>query len=634
MKTKNKNLISCIVLSCNSNIGKGNSVFHCLCSIFNQAYDDVAEIILVENSYKKNVNVDKIKNKIDQWNKKRKIPFKFKIINNTLSLGRGMARNVGAEEASGNIFIFIDDDTIILDKTAFLKIYKLSQKFDYGYGSKRLWTIKSSFQKHSSIILKRMEVDDFNLLRKTSSKLKELPCREEAKNKDLLTRTFIGNFGFCSKNAFNKSGGFLNLKHYGFEDDYLMFQLFKNNYKFVLMDDISVVHINHEVKNEGTRNLIDYFLKLTEDNYYWFHAGETFSNKNTGRNKILEKLEALHYDYRIEKSYIDYLKSFPLNLSALDKFKMDYWKKYYLFSKIDFVRLVFLLQSSKSINDFVEKSSADFDNLAPIIKASIENNIISININGKIKKLFNFYFTRPYHLYTLRHKKFINPNKKLNQFPCDSRSVDKRYEFLKSRYPFAEYLRFAIIGDDDLLSLKFVNDYWAFPIILEKDKRIINIIKDVKNHFKIIDTDIKFIDKEEKLPLIQTFITDPPYTLNGAMAFIYTGLKMLDNNLNEKEFYVVLNPTILGKNIFILQNILFKSNIYLKEIVKNFSQYELPHKYKERTRANKFLQTHKVKSQSLSYSSSSDLYIFTTIKPNLKIIKNKIDFNKLYNHYL
>ena len=206
--------------------------------------------------------------------------------------------------------------------------------------------------------------------------------------------------------------------------------------------------------------------------------------------------------------------------------------------------------------------------------------------------------------------------------------------FLKSRYPFAEYLRFAIIGDDDLLSLKFVNDYWAFPIILEKDKRIINIIKDVKNHFRIIDIDIKFIEKEEKLPSIQTFITDPPYTLNGAMAFIYTGLKMFGNNLNEKEFYVILNPTMLGKNIFILQNVLFKSNVYLKEIVKNFSQYELPYKYKERDRANKFLQIHKIKSQSLNYSSSSDLYIFTTIKPNLKIIKKEIDFNKLYNHYL
>ncbi len=109
---------------------------------------------------------------------------------------------------------------------------------------------------------------------------------------------------------------------------------------------------------------------------------------------------------------------------------------------------------------------------------------------------------------------------------------------------------------------------------------------------------------------------------------------MLDNDFREKEFYVILNPTMMGKNIFILQSILLKSNIYLKEVIKNFSQYKLPHFYDERKRADKFLKIHKIKNNSLSYSSSSNLYIFSVIKPNLKSIKEAIDFNKLYNHYL
>ncbi len=509
IKDKNCNLISCIVLSCNSNIKKGYSIFHCLCSIFNQNYDNAAEVILVENSHKKNVNLNKIKNKINEWNDKRKTPFKFKIINNESSLSRGTARNKGVKAAAGNVLIFIDDDTIILDKKAFFKIHKLSQKFDYGYGAKRFWTNQSLFQKESKIIFKNIENGSNDLLKKISGNSETMLYRDGTTNKKLLTKTFIGNFGFCNKDVFNKSSGFPDFRGYGFEDDYLMFKLFKCGFNFISLKDISVVHVNHKIKKGRTRNLIDYFLKLIENNYYWFHVEKTFFNKISDKSRILEDLKNLHYDYRIEKSYDDYLKLLPLDLLASNKIKTDYWKEHYLCSKIDFARLIFILQNSNNIDDFVKNSFADFDNLAPIITASINNGIVSIENNGRIKKLFNFSFTLPYSLRILKQKISTKPNKNLDQFPCDEQSRDKRYRLFKNRYPFAEYLRFAIIGDDDLLSLKFINDYWAFPIVIEKDKKIINLIKDVKNHFKIINIDIRFIEKEKKLPTVQTFITDP-----------------------------------------------------------------------------------------------------------------------------
>ncbi len=634
IENKKSNLMSCIVLSCNSNIKKGYSVFHCLCSIFNQNYENTAEIILVENSHKKNINLDEIKNKVSLWNSKRKIPFKFKIINNESFVSRGTARNEGVKAASGDVLIFIDDDTIILDEKAFSKIHKLSQEFDYGYGAERLWTNQFLFQKESRVILENLENGNNDLLKKISGIPETISYRGGVTNKNLLAKTFIGNFGFCNRDVFKKSNGFPDFKGYGFEDDYLMFKLFKHDFNLTSLENITVVHVNHKIRKEQTRNLIDYFLKLIENNYYWFYVEKTFSDKIKDKSTILEDLKSLHYDYRIEKSYNDYLKLLPLDLLTSGKAKTDYWKKHYLYSKIDFVRLISVLQNSNNIDDFVKNSFADFDNLAPIVVVSINNGIVSIDNNGRIKKLFNFSFTLPYSSRILKQKISIKPNKKLNQFPCDERSRDRRYRLLKNRYPFAEYLRFAIIGDDDLLSLKFINDYWAFPVVIEKDKRIVNLIKDIKNHFKIFNIDIRFIEKEKRMPTVQTFITDPPYTLNGALAFIYAGLSMLDNSFEEKEFYVILNPTMLGKNIFILQNILLKNNIYLKEVITNFSQYQLPSLYDERKRADKFLKTHKIKNDSLVYSSSSNLYIFSVVRPDLVGIKKSIDFNKLYNHYL
>ncbi|MCX6730064.1 MAG: bis-aminopropyl spermidine synthase family protein [Candidatus Portnoybacteria bacterium] len=514
-------------------------------------------------------------------------------------MSRGTARNEGVKVASGNVLIFIDDDTIILDEKAFSKIHKLSQEFDYGYGAERLWTNQSLFQRESKVILKNLENGNNDLLKKISSIPETISYRGGATNKNLLAKTFIGNFGFCNRDVFQKSNGFPDFKGYGFEDDYLMFKLFKHDFNLTSLKNITVVHVNHKIKKEQTRNLIDYFLKLIENNYYWFHVEKTFSDKINDKSIILEDLKSLHYDYRIEKSYEDYLKLLPLDLLTSSKIKIDYWKEHYQYSKIDFARLILVLQNSNNIDDFVKNSFADFDNLASIVVVSINNGIVSIDNNGKIKKLFNFSFTLPYSSRVLKQKISIEPNKKLNQFPCDERSRDKRYKLLKNRYPFAEYLRFAIIGDDDLLSLKFINDYWAFPVVIEKDKRIINLIKDIKNHFKIFNIDIRFIEKEKIIPTVQTFITDPPYTLNGALAFIHAGLSMLDNSFEEKEFYVILNPL-----------------------------------YDERKRADKFLKTHKIKNDSLVYSSSSNLYIFSVVKPDLVGIKKSIDFNKLYNHYL
>lgn len=347
--------------------------------------------------------------------------------------------------------------------------------------------------------------------------------------------------------------------------------------------------------------------------------------------EVLEK--TLYYDNRIEKLYQEYIKKLPLDLEYSSCKKREYWVKNNLFCKIDLSRIILLLQNSKNLDDFIKKSTADFDNLAQIINLAVKYKIIKISKSGNIYKSFEFHFTqleKPSRKFKLN----LFPKSSLNQFPCNESSRIKRALFLKSRYPFAEYLKFAIIGEDDFLSAEFVNDCWAWPIIIEKDKRILNIIKKISSRFEIIEDDVCNFPHLKELPEIQTFITDPPYTLNGSLSFIYAGLKMLKKGLDVKEFYVILNPTIMGKHFFTVQKVLSESNIYLTETINNFSQYKLPDNFQEKKRAVKFLKKMGLNNNSLIYSSSSNMYIFKTISPNLTKLKKQIGFNKIYQHYL
>lgn len=221
----------------------------------------------------------------------------------------------------------------------------------------------------------------------------------------------------------------------------------------------------------------------------------------------------------------------------------------------------------------------------------------------------------------------------MNQFPCDIPSRERRKNFLKERYPFAEYLRFGIIGDDDLISLTFIKDYWAWPIILEKDQRITKIIRDASSRFKVYDIDICNTMKIKTLPRVQTFMTDPPYTFHGALAFITAGLHMLTLDNSIKEFYVIINPMMIGRHLEKIQRILINADIYLTDVLENFSQYELPRDFMEKKRADNFLSSVKVNPNAVHYSSSSSLYVFKTRMPNIQKIEQGIDHNQLYNHY-
>lgn len=346
---------------------------------------------------------------------------------------------------------------------------------------------------------------------------------------------------------------------------------------------------------------------------------------------FFESIKEINYDNRLWEAYREYLKLSPLNIKLNSKDIVS-WRKNNIFDIIDFARLTKILVESKNIDEFIKISMADFDNLAMIIKVAIGNGIVTINKKGLIKDLGLLDKTRKYFRNNI---KFI-PNNKFNQFPCDDASRFKRAEFLIDRYPFVNYFRFAIIGEDDFLSPLFNNFSNFYPIILEKDERIVKKIKVLNKNAKIYSVDLANDDsfKNSFIPKVKTFITDPPYTLHGSLTFIYRGLSLLSRNEDIKEFYVVLNPTMMGKNIYKIESILSNAGVYLCEVINNFSQYKLPKNYQEFQRTNNFLRSVKLSQGIVEYSSSSSLYVFRTVKPELSKIKKFINYKKIYQHYL
>lgn len=623
--------LSCVLITCDSEKNKGGSVFHVLNMILKQDFRDF-ELILVENSHNKNKKkIIKLKNYIRKLNEEREKPISISIINKKRSLNVNLARNLGGKKAQSDLLLFIEDDTIMLGYNYFSLIYRFSKKFDFGYGAKRLWTKKNWFQKKSDLILKK--INNINFLKKYSGNIpNDFKDKKDIEIFYLLQEyTFIANFGFCKKDLFFKLGGFPLYKNLDLSDDCLMYRLFNSGAKYKFLGKLSVLHVSHyRPRNNSAENLNLYTEELRNNNHYWCHIHKTFK-ENILIREIIEPLTSIHYEYRLREIYFKYLNLYPLDIKEKSK-DIFYWRSNNILDILDFSILMKKLIESDSLDDFVKKSCADFDNLAMFIKLAVDNNIIKIIKNGKIKYL-NFF--ENYKKIYFHKIKFL-PNYKLNQFPCDDNSRIKRAKFIINRYHFVEYLRFAIIGDDDFLSPLFKNIDNFSPIVLEKDRRIIKRLKLINKNLEIFNVDLlKESDFSDcKILKVSTFITDPPYTLNGALLFIMRGLSLLEKNNNLKEFYVILNPVMIGKNIEKIINILSSAGIFLHYIDENFSQYKLPNHYKERDRANKFLKEINLKQNVLKYSSSSNLYIFRTFNPNIENIKKNINFKEIYRHYL
>lgn len=128
------------------------------------------------------------------------------------------------------------------------------------------------------------------------------------------------------------------------------------------------------------------------------------------------------------------------------------------------------------------------------------------------------------------HKIKPKSNRKLEQYSIDLTGLYHRYKKIMSYIHQKSIV--LMIGDDDLLSL-YLSQHDLDIILLEKDKRIINIIKEHKagvSNYTALEFDVRNL-YDEVWPNLTTscdfFVTSPPYTYEGLKMFAAIGIKFL-----------------------------------------------------------------------------------------------------------
>lgn len=348
----------------------------------------------------------------------------------------------------------------------------------------------------------------------------------------------------------------------------------------------------------------------------------------TAREERHEKQAPLRYTPAMEGAFIEYQRQLPLDLGGESQ-DAEYWRIQYQLSRLAFAQLIAKLLASRTLDEFVTESASDFDNLAPAIEAAITTGLLRCDVRGRIESLIGAHSHAPNTAAVVD----FEPRAEFNQFPCDAESRRRRAALLRERYAHAEHVRLALIGDDDFVSLELLNDPRFEPTVLEKDPRIVGLLCERHPSLRVLEEDVRSIHTESLGKKVATFMTDPPYTLDGALSFICAGMKLLSIDGQEREFYVILNQTMMGKKLSHLQQILANAGVHLSEMRPNFSQYRLPSAFAEKSRAAGFLEKHGIESDGLLYSSSSNLYIFRTVAPDIAAIESHIQPEKLYNHY-
>lgn len=619
-------MLSVIILTCDSHKSKALCVRHCIQSIFNQTFDEY-EIILVDNG---NDDTFNLSDHLSIFTSNRHF-HKTKWLKTSKTINRGAARNYGAQNAAGDILIFIDEDVILTDQETFVRINQYSSQHIWGCGAVRLWTKGDWFVTNSEEILNYIQSKDYEAILANSGS-PEVNIRG-AVDINVESRSFIGHFGFCRKIDFEAVGGFVDLHPANsFDDDLLNIKLFQSSGKPKLFDDVTIVHVNHPIHGSRTDDYYYYFSHIVEQGVFSFDSEALIFGRD---EKLLQELLPIHQSEILLKAFSIYKQKVPLNAGDLSPSEIDFWKANVALELDDYCRVAHRLLQQSTIDEFVGCYAADFDNLGPVIESLLESEILGVSIDGKIIQLDS--------LLGLKSKTFLpnevykfQPDQKLNQFPCSPESLDRRLEFLKQRYPFAEFLRVGIIGDDDLLSHRMQNEIWMYPITIEKDERLVDALKRLKKG-RVYDLDLlcyndpSFVRSIEEVPRVHTFITDPPYTLHGILLFVWVGLGLLERNNSKREFYVVVNPMLIGRPLEKLIGILADAGASLASVIENFSTYPLPEHYPEKTRAMNFSKQYGLNSPKLS--STSNLYIFTTSNPNLELIRSYLDSDLVYEHY-
>lgn len=331
----------------------------------------------------------------------------------------------------------------------------------------------------------------------------------------------------------------------------------------------------------------------------------------------------------VGKAYTDYLERIPLQIDSADGDRISHWRKCEQLTEAGFARLVANLAGTAHLDNLSTRCDLDFDNLAPVLAALTNRGLLMISPDGALTwntALLPIAAPPVHNLYG-------TPSPAWNQFPCDPRSRDVRVRLIARDHAFRSFVRIGIIGDDDLLAPALAAEKGLHPIVLEGDAAVLDHVHRLASQQGItvethqVDLRDPDVDLRTVAP-VSTFITDPPYSYDGVLTFVYQGLRLLQR-MEDNRFYLVVNTMMLGRELHRIEHALIVCGATLLEVLPAANQYPFPKGYSEERRMQACLDEIAGGARTV-FSSSSSFFIWTAPDPDLQRLRSLFDPSKIY----
>lgn len=283
-------MISIITSTRNSFLHKKGSLELMLSSLNKQTDIEDYELIIIENS-----SEDGSLDFLEKFRRDTRFD-NMKIIKNGLHVSnRSRSRNIACHQASGDFFLFIDDDVLLPDRNTLCIMREYAKEGFFATGAARYWTYVHWTREVLQQIIEEGEW-------KKESEYYFLPqgIKRETGYRDLFEYSFIANFGMVDRKSFFAVGGFDEkiFDGWGREDVDLMLRLYLNKVGFqLLFDDIWIIHLNHQLGESDARQRSSSFQKYKKReselgiSFKVNHLYGVFENDGTSILEPLDKIK-------------------------------------------------------------------------------------------------------------------------------------------------------------------------------------------------------------------------------------------------------------------------------------------------------------------------------------------------------